>query len=106
LCVVLSSFFSCLHSFPTRRSSVLSVLCSLSLFSVLCSLFSVRCSLFSVRCSLFSVRCHCSLFSVLYSLFAVRCHCSLFTVLCSLDRKSTRLNSSHVQISYAVFCLI
>src|SRR5690606_41473224 len=24
----------------------------------------------------------------------------------SLDRKSTRLNSSHVQISYAVFCLI
>src|SRR5437868_12238879 len=26
------------------------------------------------------------------------------TVLCS-DRKSTRLNSSHVSISYAVFCL-
>src|SRR5690554_5778109 len=24
---------------------------------------------------------------------------------CSLDRKSTRLNSSHVRISYAVFCL-
>src|SRR2546430_5171248 len=24
---------------------------------------------------------------------------------CSLDRKSTRLNSSHSQISYAVFCL-
>src|SRR5690625_6889022 len=24
---------------------------------------------------------------------------------CSLDRKSTRLNSSHVAISYAVFCL-
>src|SRR5207249_7078774 len=24
---------------------------------------------------------------------------------CSLDRKSTRLNSSHVSISYAVFCL-
>jgi len=23
-----------------------------------------------------------------------------------LDRKSTRLNSSHVEISYAVFCLI
>src|SRR5690606_25908308 len=28
---------------------------------------------------------------------------SLFT--CSIDRKSTRLNSSHVKISYAVFCL-
>src|SRR2546430_8046324 len=25
--------------------------------------------------------------------------------LCALDRKSTRLNSSHSQISYAVFCL-
>src|SRR2546430_7928913 len=25
--------------------------------------------------------------------------------LCSRDRKSTRLNSSHSQISYAVFCL-
>src|SRR5690554_7688707 len=24
---------------------------------------------------------------------------------CSVDRKSTRLNSSHVRISYAVFCL-
>src|SRR5204863_1335993 len=24
---------------------------------------------------------------------------------CALDRKSTRLNSSHVEISYAVFCL-
>src|SRR3989442_9408507 len=28
--------------------------------------------------------------------------CSLF---CAADRKSTRLNSSHVRISYAVFCL-
>src|SRR5690606_41611664 len=27
------------------------------------------------------------------------------TVLKRLDRKSTRLNSSHVKISYAVFCL-
>src|SRR5438477_8708766 len=25
--------------------------------------------------------------------------------MCSLDRKSTRLNSSHMSISYAVFCL-
>src|SRR5690349_23711290 len=25
--------------------------------------------------------------------------------LCARDRKSTRLNSSHVEISYAVFCL-
>src|SRR5436305_3604351 len=26
-------------------------------------------------------------------------------LVCSVDRKSTRLNSSHVRISYAVFCL-
>src|SRR5690554_711911 len=29
----------------------------------------------------------------------------VLTVSASLDRKSTRLNSSHVRISYAVFCL-
>src|SRR5690554_7206567 len=29
----------------------------------------------------------------------------LVTVAAKLDRKSTRLNSSHVRISYAVFCL-
>src|SRR5690606_39977517 len=28
-----------------------------------------------------------------------------FTDKCIVDRKSTRLNSSHVKISYAVFCL-
>src|SRR5688572_31571046 len=27
------------------------------------------------------------------------------TPVCEIDRKSTRLNSSHSQISYAVFCL-
>src|SRR5205807_6532339 len=30
---------------------------------------------------------------------------SLFALLPTLDRKSTRLNSSHLVISYAVFCL-
>src|SRR3989442_5008794 len=30
---------------------------------------------------------------------------SQFTQLIARDRKSTRLNSSHVRISYAVFCL-
>src|SRR5690606_39540129 len=29
----------------------------------------------------------------------------LMSVISSIDRKSTRLNSSHVKISYAVFCL-
>src|SRR5690606_41428659 len=31
--------------------------------------------------------------------------CRRFIRLAELDRKSTRLNSSHVKISYAVFCL-
>src|SRR5699024_11884156 len=30
---------------------------------------------------------------------------TVIAVLAALDRKSTRLNSSHVSISYAVFCL-
>src|SRR3712207_8673585 len=29
----------------------------------------------------------------------------ILLLLCQLDRKSTRLNSSHANISYAVFCL-
>src|SRR5690606_40659957 len=33
-----------------------------------------------------------------------RFHIFIFFIAC-LDRKSTRLNSSHVKISYAVFCL-
>src|SRR5690625_6757251 len=33
------------------------------------------------------------------------CHGSRFSAIGEVDRKSTRLNSSHVAISYAVFCL-
>src|SRR2546426_5542992 len=36
---------------------------------------------------------------------ALRGHCALALVSCREDRKSTRLNSSHLVISYAVFCL-
>ena len=68
-------------------SSLFSVLCPPSLFSVLCSLFAVLCSLFSVLCSLLSVL--CSLFSALWSLLSALCSllsalCSLFSVLCSM----------------------
>src|SRR2546430_10344936 len=38
------------------------------------------------------------------SLRCPRCN-ELFTIAWDEDRKSTRLNSSHSQISYAVFCL-
>src|SRR5256885_12630124 len=33
------------------------------------------------------------------------CECSVVPILTRPDRKSTRLNSSHLVISYAVFCL-
>src|SRR5207253_9519910 len=64
-----------LHSFPTRRSSDLCV------------------SFYSIATGAFCKRCEWK------SLFAP----ALFSA--TRDRKSTRLNSSHVAISYAVFCL-
>src|ERR1035437_10999786 len=36
---------------------------------------------------------------------ALEPNCQWFTHGCDADRKSTRLNSSHANISYAVFCL-
>src|SRR5256885_10839190 len=36
-------------------------------------------------------------------MISVRSNCPMFSLL--IDRKSTRLNSSHLVISYAVFCL-
>src|SRR5437870_7592524 len=41
----------------------------------------------------------------LYKLARLNWHIAYQTVMAILDRKSTRLNSSHVAISYAVFCL-
>src|SRR5690349_22039559 len=40
-----------------------------------------------------------------YEFTAVRSNLSAFSSATTADRKSTRLNSSHVEISYAVFCL-
>src|SRR3712207_8539544 len=37
--------------------------------------------------------------------YASQKHSGLLVHSCHLDRKSTRLNSSHANISYAVFCL-
>src|SRR5690554_7258292 len=84
-------FFSCsgdhrdLHSFPTRRSSDLSAdgpargsaprRRRIATFVVLTGLIAVLWGVTTARADL------------------------------PLDRKSTRLNSSHVRISYAVFCL-
>src|SRR5690625_5335195 len=45
----------------------------------------------------------CRGFSDSFLLYNIRIRC-LYAVRYHLDRKSTRLNSSHVAISYAVFC--
>src|SRR5699024_11717464 len=66
-----------LHSFPTRRSS------DLSLYPCINEI--------GVRNS--------------WETFAIKSFLNLSSLLSSVDRKSTRLNSSHVSISYAVFCL-
>src|SRR5690606_41311705 len=95
---ILSSFFlqcpgphRALHSFPTRRSSDLphSVLTSLQLLPILVLVFQPQFQ--TGQSSL-----------LLPTLNPVT---SLPSCLAPLDRKSTRLNSSHVKISYAVFCL-
>src|SRR5690606_40829026 len=80
-----------LHSFPTRRSSDLHFFhfsggVFLFLFCFLLVVFAFR------RRFLLFTR---FLFFLLFKFF-----CGFFHT----DRKSTRLNSSHVKISYAVFC--
>src|SRR5699024_12637728 len=86
---------SLLHSFPTRRSSDLWSL-SVSPFGVNHAVFHPKLVPPSISERYSSPTYKISLgpkpaFSVAYSN--------------TLDRKSTRLNSSHVSISYAVFCL-
>src|SRR5207253_10282035 len=93
-----------LHSFPTRRSSDL-VLSLIGIFAgaiVLFGMFSSKrlngwIALFLASTVLTSVT----------GFFFPRDHLlpSHIVGIISLDRKSTRLNSSHVAISYAVFCL-
>src|SRR5205085_10192878 len=74
-----------LHSFPTRRSSDLAQ-----------ALFPTP----TMYCESLEPSSPCSTTMVAASA-AFSCQCEWQ----SRDRKSTRLNSSHSQISYAVFCL-
>src|SRR5205085_11397090 len=74
-----------LHSFPTRRSSDLRSCIASSIAA--CVLGGVR------------------LISSARMMFAKIGPLMNLNWRCWLDRKSTRLNSSHSQISYAVFCL-
>src|SRR5207253_7502837 len=86
-----------LHSFPTRRSSDLP-------FS-----FTKYALVLMARCAAMPLRSDGSA-SPTSTAFESASRCrrratSSRMALAVLDRKSTRLNSSHVAISYAVFCL-
>src|SRR5690554_7790136 len=71
---------------------------------------TIKAATLGIGCILIAASLHFSDFSVTTKAFAI----ILFLMLTSpvagfligkVDRKSTRLNSSHVRISYAVFCL-
>src|SRR5690606_41366487 len=84
-----------LHSFPPRRSSDLTV-------SVSGSGISAG-GLSTTHTSRMSVSRHRTPQS--FSQPTREKLCGVLCQLTDIDRKSTRLNSSHVKISYAVFCL-
>src|SRR5688572_31331843 len=86
-----------LHSFPTRRSSDLNI--PDAIMSELGNLLQVPCA---IRKPGGVARTRLA--------FALASLCLVLLTGCNsrpseTDRKSTRLNSSHSQISYAVFCL-
>src|SRR5690606_40944873 len=94
-----------LHSFPTRRSSDLDPTVSLEWLvedgqQVLANQLLLRLS-GPARAILSGER---AALNFLQTLSAVATRCRQYADLVR-DRKSTRLNSSHVKISYAVFCL-
>src|SRR5690606_41574405 len=95
-----------LHSFPTRRSSdLLSIHMDINFLFAVEYIFhgtkwQVHQFLISRQIGLGIIKEGIEL-SYLISIFFIGLHATWFT----LDRKSTRLNSSHVKISYAVFCL-
>src|SRR5207253_4574494 len=95
-----------LHSFPTRRSSDLE---HVSFGRVYCHSGEFRSNVFDGK------TCACWLIDVFLWFVAhpskpspdfacLKTSRTSSTVAHSRDRKSTRLNSSHVAISYAVFC--
>src|SRR5690349_23035398 len=79
------------HSFPTRRSSDLHVLCEKPLGMDVADVLK-----------LIAVRDRTGV--VMGEAFMVQTHPQWLKTI-EIDRKSTRLNSSHVENSYAVFCL-
>src|SRR5690606_41722670 len=83
-----------LHSFPTRRSSDLGNFAS---FAVVAVVFVAMLGV--------GVAEYAGMMGALIRRLVSVAPRGLIAFILILDRKSTRLNSSHVKISYAVFCL-
>src|SRR5690606_42040060 len=95
-----------LHSLPTRRSSDLSPISRHLALAVTASQQHVNeadCRIVGVDLAGFEDR---TTRAAYFAQDFVGVHrCGLAVTAHAGDRKSTRLNSSHVKISYAVFCL-
>src|SRR5690606_40357953 len=83
-----------LHSFPTRRSSDLLFTSQIYFFNYVVNRYEVLYKKSNIPAIVYLM---------LYACVPEFLMLSPFLIL--KDRKSTRLNSSHVKISYAVFCL-
>src|SRR5699024_11893333 len=91
-----------LYSFPTRRSSDLDKPLKTTPSKYCCGDFGeLNLKTKSLGAGFVFFNFFCKMPDILLSIFSV-----LAAIPPLLDRKSTRLNSSHVSISYAVFCLI
>src|SRR5690606_41866900 len=92
-----------LHSFPTRRSSDLSNTSVKPGYNSCCTdmLMLIRHSFIPAQSQ--CTACSQAVSSTHEPIGTIAPVCSAIGM--NLDRKSTRLNSSHVKISYAVFCL-
>src|SRR5690606_41944326 len=91
-----------LHSFPTRRSSDLPSWLVLLSCCVASCIRSENCAFSNSSNSVFNS----SALLARNSLAFMVTPTDAARTRSRTDRKSTRLNSSHVKISYAVFCLI
>src|SRR5438552_13011408 len=89
-----------LHSFPTRRSSDLQTFCART-----ASLISSHVNFANSNGCLLTLSLALRLLAVHLSLFHGATRQAAYEIALRQDRKSTRLNSSHQIISYAVFCL-